>query len=182
MKVGLIGAAGLGKSTICKEIGKEFDIVFLQSKDMTRPILKKYNYEYSSNEYIEKFLAKKEIEFELVSERIYQESLLSAGFVTDRTTIECFAYALLNCNEYTSEDLDVLESICQKHILNYTHLFYFPYDCGWFEENGIRTVDSYFQRKVDMIIRGLLKDWDVNVIQVPRERDNIKEFIFQSLK
>lgn len=179
MRIGLIGAAGLGKSTFAKEISKQYDLVFLKSKDITRPILKKFKYQYT--ECIEYFLAKKEIEFELISDRIYQESILKTGFVTDRTILECFAYALLNCNEYSNDELDLLENLCKKQIKNYTHLFYFPYECGWFEENGIRTTNAYFQRKVDMIIRGLLKDWNVSYSTVPEKKEEIKQFIFNSL-
>ena len=115
-KIGLIGAAGLGRSTFAKEIAKEKNLVFLPSKNVTRPILKKYDWQYGNGGCVEKFLAKKDIEFELVSERIYQESLLVCGFVTDRTTLECFCYALLRAEEYSDNDLSILEKICKDNM------------------------------------------------------------------
>lgn len=180
-KIGLIGAAGLGRSTFGKEIAKKEEIIFLPSKDITRPLLKKYGWKYRENSCVEKFLARKDIEFELVSERIYQESLLVGGFVTDRTTLECFAYALLRSEEYSDNDLSLLEKMCKENMKKYTHLFYFPYHCGWFEENGVRTSSVYFQWQIDMMIRGLLKDWGIVYSPIPDSVD-IMDFISDQLK
>lgn len=179
-KIGLIGAAGLGRSTFANEISKEKNLIFLPSKNITRPILKKYNWQYGEGGCVEKFLAKKDIEFELVSERIYQESLLVCGFITDRTTLECFCYALLRAEEYSDNDLSILEKLCKENMKKYTHLFYFPYQCGWFERNGTRTSSTYFQWKIDMMIRGLLNDWKVKYIQVPDKTNKI-EFILNNI-
>lgn len=174
-KIGLIGAAGLGRSTLAKEIAREKNITFLPSKNITRPILKKHGWNALSASRsgcnVEKFLARKDIEFELVSDRIYQESLLVCGFVTDRTTLECFAYSLLRIEDYSDNDLKTLEDICRGNMSKYTHIFYFPYTSGWYEDNGIRTMSSYFQWKIDMMIRGLLNDWDINYVQMPGKMD-----------
>lgn len=184
-RIGLIGSAGLGRSTFAKEIAKEKNIIFLPSKNITRPILKKHGWNVLDASHsgcnVEKFLAKKEIEFELVSDRIYQESLLVCGFVTDRTTLECFAYSLLRVEDYSNNDLDILQNICKDNMQKYTHIFYFPYTSGWYEDNGIRTMSSYFQWKIDMMIRGLLNDWKINYIQIP-DKANTIEFIMDNLK
>lgn len=179
-KIGLIGSAGIGKSSIALEISKKLDLVFLKSKDITRPILKKYGYDYSIGECVEKFLSKKEIEFEIVDTRTYQESLLTGGFVTDRTTLECFAYALLSVEKYVDDEIALLEKICCDNMKNYTHIFYFPYKNGWLEDNGLRTVNTFFQWKIDLIIRGLLDDWGVEAI--PVNHDNPIEFITSYFK
>jgi adenylate kinase family enzyme len=179
LKIGLIGSAGIGKSSIATELSKKLDLIFLKSKDITRPIMKKYNYDYSSGEYIEKFLSKKDIEFEIVDSRTCQESLLKGGFITDRTTLECFAYALLSVEKYADDEIIMLERICKENMKNYTHIFYFPSQNGWLEDNGIRTVNTYFQWKIDLIIRGLLDDWNVNAITI--NDDNPIKFILNKI-
>jgi len=178
-KIGLIGSAGIGKSSVALEISKDFDLIFLKSKDITRPLLKKYGYDYSSGECVEKFLSKKEIEFEIVDSRTFQESLLTGGFITDRTTLECFAYSLLSIEKYADDEIATLENMCCENMKNYTHIFYFPYKNGWLEDNGIRTVNTFFQWKIDLIIRGLLDDWGINAITVGADNpiDFIKSYI-----
>lgn len=180
LKIGLIGSAGLGKSGVASKLEQALDLIFLKSKEITRPLLKKYNYDYSRGECVEKFLSKKEIEYEIVDTKINQENLMTGGFITDRTTLECFAYALLSVEKYSDDEIELLEKICSKNMEKYTHLFYFPYMNGWLEDNGVRTVSTYFQRKIDMIIRGLMDDWGIEVITVNDE--NPVEFIKSKLK
>lgn len=181
-KIGLIGSAGLGKSTFASAAGKELGLYFLKSKDITRPILKKYGYVYGSGICVEKFLARKEIEFALVDERIYNEKLLSGGFITDRTTLECFCYAMLNIEHYSEDEIKMLETLCKNNMSTYTHLFYIPRSAGWIEDNGLRTVSSYFQWKVDILIRGILQDWNIPHQTVPDDSKTISEFIINQAK
>ena len=115
-RIGLIGCAGLGKSTLALKISNELCIPFLNSKGITRPVLQQYGYEYSESSFVEKFLSKKEIEFEIVSRRLQEESLLMGGFVTDRTTLECFCYAFLGLSTYSEDDFKLLERTCKMII------------------------------------------------------------------
>lgn len=179
-KIGLVGCAGLGKSTVAEKISNEKKIVFLRSKDITRPILKKYKYVYG-DEPVELFLSRKEIEYEIIDERIYAEELLCGGFITDRTTLECFCYAMLNINKYSDDEIKMLEKICRANADKYTHIFYFPYQTGWFEDNGLRTTSVYFQWKIDILIRGILADWKINHHVVPDGIENINRFICEKL-
>ena len=179
-RIGLIGSAGLGKSNIATEVGKKLDIVFLRSKDITRPLLKELGYDYDKCECVEKFLSEKEIEYDIVDKKIHQEDLMTGGFVTDRTTLECFAYALLSVDKYCEDEISLLEKVCRENMSKYTHLFYFPYKNGWLENNGVRTVNTYFQWKIDMLIRGLLKDWGIEAVTV--EGDDKVDFIMSRIK
>lgn len=169
LKIGLVGSAGLGKSTIAEELANRLGTAFLRSKDITRPILKKYDYVYGEGNYVELFLARKEIEFELVDERIYTENLLSGGFITDRTTLECFCYALLKVEKYLDDEIKLLERRCRENMAKYTHLFYFPCDNGWLDDNGLRTTSVFFQWKIDLLIRGVLHDWKIPCSVCPKD-------------
>jgi len=169
MKVGFIGSAGGGKSVVAAELSKRLNVPFLRSKDITRPILKRYGYVYSADNCVEVFLSKKSIEFEIVDQRIYEENLLQCGFVTDRTNIESFCYAFLNLPSYNPSDLELLENLCKESIIKYDKLFYFPWNGGWLEDNGVRTLNSYLQRHIDMMIRGIIIDWNLQskVVFIP---------------
>ena len=61
-KIGLIGSSGIGKSNVAFSISEINKIPFLKSKDITRPIIQKYGFDYKSSVCIEKFLSRKEID------------------------------------------------------------------------------------------------------------------------
>ena len=166
-RVGLIGSAGLGKSAAAQDLSARLGVPFLRSRDITRPILSRMGYDYASDGCVENFLSRKETEYSLVLSRVAAESE-ATDFVTDRTTLECFAYALLNCSGYTPGELSDLEDTCRSNMSRYTDLFYFPMTSGWYVANGLRTTDWWFQRKVDIIIQGLLMDWGVDFTETHR--------------
>ena len=72
-KIGIIGCSGLGKSSIAGTVSERLGIPFLNSKDITRPILKQFEYKYSEDCFVESFLSERDLEFELVDRRIEAE-------------------------------------------------------------------------------------------------------------
>lgn len=169
LKIGILGCSGLGKSSIATSLSEALNIPYLSSKDITRPILRNFGYKYSENDYVEHFLSRKEIEFELVDKRLEEERILSSGFVTDRTTLECFCYAFLSLQSYSDDEFSLLEMICKSNMENYTHLFRLPINAGWLEENGIRTMNIHLQRQIDILIQGVSKEWGLKVIDIDTE-------------
>lgn len=185
LKIGIVGCSGLGKSAIATSVSESLNIPYLSSKDITRPILRNFGYKYSENEYVESFLSKKDIEFELVDKRLEEERILSGGFVTDRTTLECFCYAFLSLPSYTEDEFSLLEMICKSNTENYTHLFRLPINAGWLEENGVRTMNVHLQRQIDILIQGVINEWGLNVIDVDTaivKAGKAPEFICDFLK
>lgn len=180
LKIGILGCSGLGKSAIATSLSEALNIPFLSSKDITRPILKKFDYRYSENDFVENFLSKKDIEFELVDQRLEEERILSGGFITDRTTLECFCYAFLSLGSYSEDEFSLLEMICKSNMENYTHLFHLPINAGWLEENGIRTLNVHLQRQIDILIQGVINEWELNVVNIDAEvakAGKVSEFI-----
>ena len=185
LKIGLIGCSGMGKSTVASELSKDLNLTFLASKGITRPILERDGYLYSEKNFVEKFLSEKNREFEVVDQRINEEAFLAGGFITDRTTLECFAYTFLSLCSYSVDELMLLEKLCKENMSKYTHLFYFPLKGGWIDDNGIRTTNYFLQRQIDIIIRGLVEDWGIKVIQVPVEtmkEQDVKRYILCSVE
>jgi len=185
LKIGLIGCAGGGRSSVAREISKELSLPFLSSKDITRPFLQRYGYVYGEDNYVEKFLGQKTIEFQIVEKRLEEELMLSGGFVSDRTSVECFCYSFLSLCTYKPDDFSLLESMCRESISSYTHLFYFPFKGVWFEDNGLRTINASLQWEIDILIRGIISDWNLDVISIPLEfmhNKSVDRFIIQEIK
>lgn len=186
MKIGLIGCAGCGKGFVANILSDKFKLPYLSSKDITRPILKQMGYVYSQGNYVQNFLSKKDIQFRIVDQRVYEQSLLTCGFVTDRTTLQCLSYAFLNLQSYSKQQFQILKNICLQDLKQFDYLFYFPVRFSWLQQNQLRTMDFNFQWKIDMIIRGLIQDLNIsNVIFLSDQimkQGTMDQFIFNYIK
>ena len=180
MKIGLVGCPGTGRTTVAMELSNTLGISFVSSKSITQKITQRDGYIYSPNHFVEYFLAVKSREFELVNARIAAEAGVT-DFITDRTTLEQFAYALLRLDTYSTEDINKLREICCDNMNHYTHIFYFP-RVNEIKENGLRTSNYYFQTQIDYVIQGLLKEWNIPVINMKRKEKNPAEFIAQKVR
>lgn len=186
MNIGFLGCAGCGKGHVAAKLSQKLKIPYLNSKDITRPVLKKYGYEYREDNYVEKFLSRKSPQFQIVDQRIYQQSLLSGGFITDRTTLQCFAYSFLNLCSYTAEQFQLLQKMCRQNLNKFDVLYYFQQQGSWIQDNGLRTKDINLQWKIDILIRGLIQDWELQdkVVKIPKlvmKQGNMYQFICEDL-
>jgi adenylate kinase family enzyme len=171
-KIGLIGAGGCGSTTVASNIANELNIKFIRSSDFTRGILKRDGYDYEPNSFVEKFLAEKKREFELIDLRIDAEHQQD-DFITDRTTLENYVYALDSIQNYSTDELNIIHCKCWVNMKRYTHLFYLPRKDN-LKDNKLRTLNVFYQRNIDYLIQGVIKDWGLEVQQLP---DNIEESI-----
>lgn len=170
LRIGFLGTGGSGRASIAKEISEAFGIPFLSSREITQPVIERDGFKYGTGQFIEQFLSIREEE--LIRKRINLESTLDS-FVTDRTTLDHFAYALLSVERFPEDKIRIMESMCLEHISKYTHLFYFSRP-DTFRENGVRTLNISFHSKIDYIIRGLIQDWDVPVRKIHTSASIIK--------
>ena len=175
LRIGLLGCPGSGKTTVASKLAEELNIPFLSSRSITQQILDRDKFDFVSGMYVEKFLATKHREFELVENKISIENK-SDSFVTDRTTLEQFAYALLEIHQYDDNEIKDLQKKCQNHLKTYTHLFYFKRSDD-IKKNGIRTTNKWFQMKVDYLIMGLIKEWGIGVYEVKGDVSEIVSII-----
>lgn len=116
MKIGLIGAAGGGRTTVAMEVARKLNVHFISSHSITRPILERDKYNYSMG-YVEYFLGPREKE--LIECRIDEESKFKS-FVTDRTVLDQFAYLMLSLQHFSTEDVEKMEAVCRAHMKTYT--------------------------------------------------------------
>lgn len=158
-KIGIVGSAGTGKSGVGRLLASKLSIPFLASKDITRDILKRRCYDWSSGVYVEKFLAREECQDELLEKTISRESN-DESFVTDRTCIDLAAYAVAELNNKT-EKVDEIVRACRSHASSYTHLILCPWGIVPLENNGVRTVDPWYQFMIHSIMLGFLREWNL---------------------
>lgn len=178
-KIGLIGAGGCGSTTVASRIASELNIKFIRSSDFTRNILKRDGYDYEPNSFVEKFLADKKREVELINLRIDAEHQ-KEDFITDRTTLENYVYALDSIQNYSTDELNVIHCKCWINMRRYTHLFYLPRKDD-LKDNKLRTLNVFYQRNIDYLIRGVIKDWNLDVVSLPEDIEESVKIILETL-
>ena len=63
----------------------------------------------------------------------------------------------------------------------YTHLFYLPRKDD-IKDNKLRTLNIFYQRKIDYLIQSVLKDWGLKVIKLPKDIDKSVEIVLKEVK
>jgi len=159
VRLGIIGSAGTGKSGLGLSVAKKLDIQFLAAKDITRPILEKKGYDWSSEIFVEKFLALEVCQKEILAKTVETQSEYSS-FVTDRTSIDLAAYAILELQKEV-EIVDEIINACRSHANTYTHLIFCPWGIVPIEDNKVRTINPWYQFAVHSVMMGILMEWDV---------------------
>lgn len=178
IRIGCIGSAGTGRTTIAMKLASELGISFLRSANITDEILKRDGYDFSNGQCVEMFLSQSNRESEIIYKKIRIEKE-HPSFVTDRTLLDNFAYILMNVSAYQVDVATKLNRMCRDHMSNYTHIVYFKRK-EIIRNNNKRTVNKWFQMSVDFIIQGLIKEWNINTIIV--DGDSEKETMEKILK
>jgi len=147
IRIGIVGCAGTGKSVFAEKIAATFNVPLLSSKDITGDILIRDGYDYASGIQVERFLSTPERQKEILTRTIAQQSVSS--FVTDRTSVDLAAYAILemdgplNVKKYVEQ--------CRQLSEVYTHLFFCNWVDGDISDNHKRTLDPWYQFTVHSV-------------------------------
>lgn len=173
-RIGIVGAAGTGKSSFAESLSGELGIPFLKSKDITQQILVRDNYDYSSGIQIERFLSHTRRQGEILRRTLEQQS--AEQFITDRTVVDLAAYALVEMNSDSDTVKHVYET-CRKNISLYTHLFFCPFSDMTVTDNGRRTLNPWYQKLVHTIERGIMEDWNKGYWLI--ESDNTQQRVVE---
>jgi adenylate kinase family enzyme len=160
-RVGFVGCAGTGKSTLAKGTASLLDIDFLSSKDVTQPILERDGYEYGAGIQIERFLAHSERPQEILKRTVvrYNEH---EQFVTDRTVIDLAAYAIRELHEHDIKTLSKIYETCRELSSTYTHLIVCPWRNAPVADNKRRTLNQWYQFLIHCTERGIIREWGLN--------------------
>jgi nicotinamide riboside kinase len=162
MKIAIIGAQGVGKTTLAQQINEYYpDLKILP--EVAR-LAKKAGYALDQN-------AKTETEFWLITKQIELENAESK-WVADRCGIDLLAYI----HHLFSEESSLIEFATKTLVprfSNYDLVLYLPGGQFPIEDDGVRTTDIKFQRTIDKRIRDILKKHKIPFIKIigsPKER------------
>ena len=174
IKIGVVGAAGTGKSSLAESLARALKVPNLKSKEITHTILNRDGYDYSSGIQIERFLANTGRQNEILRLTLEQQNI--AAFVTDRTVIDLAAYALCEMRE-NSDVVKYIVDTCRKNVSKYTHLFMCPWQDSPLTNNGKRTLNPWYQLVVHTIERGIMDDWgcQYHVMSITDNEQRVQE-------
>jgi len=177
LRIGLIGAAGTGKSTVAGLLSAKIGVPFKAAKLITQRILEREGYDYGSGIRVERFLATEQRQLEILDATLEMQSV-DESFVTDRTVVDLAAYALCEIHESDKAVRSVVTR-CRDNLKLYTHLFLCPWMFAEMVENRRRTMDPWYQHLIHVIDRGLIAEWglDVTVLSAEKSEDRVVEIL-----
>ncbi len=144
MRIGIVGSAGTGKSTLAIEISKRLDIPFLASKDITLEILNNDGYIHGCGIQVEKFLAQ-ECRQDTILKKTISTQRKEEKFVTDRTVVDLAAYAIAELHCSDPKKVSLIIDKCKKEVGVYTHLIVCPWGLTPLRGNNKRTLNPWYQ-------------------------------------
>ena len=162
MKIAIIGAQGVGKTTLAQQINKDYpDLKILpEAARLAKEI--GYDLDQVATTETELWLIKKQIELENIESK----------WVADRSCIDLLAYI----HHLFSEESALIEFATETLVPRfsvYDLVLYLPSGQFAIEDDGVRITDMEFQQAVDRQIRFILEKHKVPFIEIigsPEER------------
>jgi len=178
MRIGLVGSAGTGKSSLGKALAARLDVPFLAAKTITQSILERDGYDYGSGIQIERFLSNGGRQKEMLR-RTVGEQKSHDEFVTDRTVIDLAAYAIVELHGCDAQMVNRIYASCKRHVRRYTHLFFCPWSSAPMKGNRRRTLNPWYQFVVGGAELGVMSQWSVSFHELTtiREEDRVDEIM-----
>ena len=156
-RIGIVGAAGCGKSSLAELVSVKVGIPNLKSRAITEDILKRDGYDYGSGIQIERFLANTGRQNEILRRTIEQQQV--TDFVTDRTVVDLAAYAVCEMHHSDVTALRRIMDTCRKNVSVYTHLILCPWRDVPVADTQKRTLNPWYQFLIHAVERGILDEW-----------------------
>lgn len=147
MRIAIVGAHGVGKTTLSQRLAQELNLPIIP--DVVIEAFQK-GFAISEN-------TPPEVQFWLFSRQLELERL-NEKFIADKCLMDYTVYADII---FSDERVKSLLAEMIKRNISYTHIFYLPIEFP-LEDNGIRSLDPEFQRRVNERYLKILKDWRVS--------------------
>jgi len=175
VRVGIVGSAGTGKTSLASRLSSDLGVAFLEAKEITLDVLRRDGYDYGSGVQIERFLAQEGRQEEIFYRTLDAER--SAGsFVTDRTLVDLAAYFVAELHDVEPMKVEKYVSECRE-AAKYTHLILCPWGRTPLLDNRRRTLNPWYQ----MIIHGLeltiLHTWGMSYMNFEGGYDQLLQAI-----
>ncbi len=162
MKIAITGAQGVGKTTLVKQINKDFPDFKILPEAARLAKEAGYNLDQTATKETEMWLIAKQIELENEEGK----------WVADRCAIDALAYI----HYLFPEEADLIEFATKTLVPNfnkYDLVLYLPSGEFPIEDDGVRTTDIKFQEDIDRYVRDILEKHKipfVKIIGTPEER------------
>jgi len=147
MRIAIIGAHGVGKTTLSKKLAASLDL----------PIIHDVVIEAFQKGFVINEKTPIETQFWLFARQLEEEKT-TQSFVADKSLMDYSVYADVIFDDDRVKSL--LSEMVKKNI-NYDYVFYLPIEFA-IEDNGTRSTDIEFQKQVDNRYRQLIEDWTID--------------------
>lgn len=164
VRIGIVGSAGTGKSSLGITLAEQLDLPFLQAKVITKEILERDRYDYASGVQVERFLAQGTRQDELLCRTVGTETTNTPGFVTDRTVIDLAAYAVAELHDSDPEKASDICEQCKTHAGIYTHVLLCPWGTQPLVDNRLRTLNPWYQFIIQSLGEAFMQGWGINYV------------------
>jgi nicotinamide riboside kinase len=150
MKIGFCGTMSVGKTTLVKALKK-------------LPEFKNYTFRTERSKYLMELGIPLNTDSTVKGQTIFlaerASELMQENIITDRTVIDVMAFALsaTSISHIQAEDFI---NFANHLIQEYDYLFYVSPEGVEVEDNGIRTTDLEYRKKIDTEIRILLRKYN----------------------
>lgn len=162
MKIVIIGAQGVGKTTLAKQINKHYPDFRILPEAARLAKEAGYNLDHTATEETELWLIAKQIELESGE----------GEWVADRCGIDLLAYI----HHLFSEKSSLIEFAVQTLVprfSKYDLVLYLPSGQFAIEDDGLRSTDIKFQQAIDTRIQDILEAHEIPFVEIigsPEER------------
>jgi len=178
LRIGICGSAGTGKTTLAVALATHLGFPLLKSRDITSGILVRDGYDYASGVHVEQFLAQANRQEEMLEKHVEFEQK-NKQFVVDRTAIDLFAYAVMECH-FEPEKVEKFYKLCKAHAKTYTHLVVCPWGKRPLLSNNRRTLNPWYQFLIHSAEMAILDEWKLNYSIADGEGETRTELVIAS--
>jgi|GEM_PF-817980 len=155
MRIGITGSHGVGKTTLAQALSDALNLPLIQ--EQARVVARDLGIKTLDEIKNDKFRFR-EYQCLVPAYQIAAEKSNPAGFVSDRTTIDCAAYWLKwHAHNWPSGLNNNYYDICMANVKYYDLIVYVPVQ-HWPADDGFRDIDRGCQVEVDFYIRCLLSN------------------------
>ena len=162
MRIGIVGAAGTGKTTLARELAAALGIPLIP--DFVPAILREHGKE--SWREVRDFRLRRIIRFAVIERKIAAERAAEA-FVSDRTVIDYLAYWLHNQAEHEPHEQNLaLVEMVRGHLGRYDRCVFLPFREA-IEGGTYRNVDPIHNLRIAAQKRGLMSIFGLPLVDAP---------------
>lgn len=144
MRISIMGSHGTGKSTLAKELCKNLGYNFIPD---TAALAFKKNFEINE-------ATPTETQFWILSKQLEYERNTKESWIIEKSLYDNMIYARFSNQPEIA--IKTMQDIIERNA-KYDKIFYLPIEFA-IQDDGIRSLDTGFQKAVDINLRKYLKD------------------------